>query len=176
MIYKAVLLLFPFAAMVKKLLLFITFSWPLFFLAQLELPDNVPFYIQSTQWISSQTAMDGQEYTFTVMENVVVNNQIIIEAGAKAYGIVTLVGKNSFLGKPGIIEIEMDFVEGLSLDYPIQGPVLYSEGRPRKSLSILLSIFVSPLFLFLKGQSANITPNTEIEVFLDNGKKRSRRN
>jgi hypothetical protein len=118
----------------------------------------------------------GQEFQFEVSRDVYAKGQLIIEEGAKAYGNVVYVNKSKFVGEPGVIEIEMSIVEGLEKDYDISGPLLFSEGKSRKTVSCLLSVLVAPLFLLIKGQPASIYPFVEIEVELTEFRNPSRSN
>jgi hypothetical protein len=160
----------------RKLLLFLLILGSLSTIAQDSLRESPVVFIKSKTIISSNAAIDGQEFQFEVTRDVYANGELIIEAGAKAYGNVIFVNKSKFVGEPGLIEIEMSIVEGVEKDYAISGPILFSQGKSRKTASCLLSALVTPLFLLIKGQPAHIYPYTEIEVELTEFSKPSRSN
>ena len=152
----------------KNILTFLFICIGLWASSQVRMPDSVAVYIKTESLLSSKTIRYGQELEFTVTRDVVVDDQVIIEAGAKAFGVVTQAAKADLLGDPGMLEIQMDVVEGVSQDYPISGPKLFSQGKDRQTVACVLAVVVTPLFLLLKGQQAKIFPTTEIEVFLGN--------
>lgn len=160
----------------KKILFLLFIACQMAAMAQSANFDSLYFYVKPNALITSKGARYGQEFQFTVTEDVVVDGAVIIEAGAQAYGVVSYINKAGLFGEPGEIEIQMDVVEGVGKDYPISGPLLFSKGRSRKTLTILLGVLVNPLFLLIHGQQANIYPNTEIELKLGQAKRRTRSN
>lgn len=155
----------PFHRMRILTLLLLMLS-PLLCMAQRHRRDTTFVKVQAERVIDSKIYRHGNTCVFVVTDDVYVGDSLIIEKGARAYGTVTLASKARSVGEPGILEIKPDYVEGVSRDYDLSGPLLYSEGRERKLASCLLGALVFPGFLLLKGQEAHIYPTTVIEIGL----------
>ncbi|MEN9639949.1 MAG: hypothetical protein RLZZ262_1818 [Bacteroidota bacterium] len=150
----------------KKFVLFLLLALPVLGFSQRQRFDTTYVKIQSEQLISSKYFKSGAACTFVVVENVYQGDSIIIDKGARVHGTVTLVHKAKALGEPGLIEVTPTYVEGVTQDYELAGPVLFSEGNSRKVQACLLGALISPLFLLLPGQQAQIYPTTIVEVAL----------
>lgn len=125
------------------------------------LPANTPIVIRCHDNLSANNFTSGSSVNFSVVNDVKASNgAILIKAGAPVMAQVTFVENNGMIGKSGKITIS-DFhtvaVDGTYV--PLSGTVS-SNPDDKMVLSILLSVFVCPLFLIMKGADGVLPAGT----------------
>lgn len=74
--------------------------------------EKVTMYLQALESISSKTAAEGSQVRFKVVCDIYDNqNNLIIPYGSTANGIVSEVKKANFLGRRGLIQISINFLD-----------------------------------------------------------------
>jgi hypothetical protein len=131
----------------------------------IKLPAGTAVVLRAIESLSSQSLTEASTVTFRVLNDVKVNDVVIIKAGTKAQAQVSATDKAGFVGQSGKILIS-DFstrsIDGTFI--PLQGTVS-NQASSRIVLSGVLSFFVCPLFLLMKGKEAVIPAGTEKTVF-----------
>ncbi len=138
--------------------------------------------LQTTQQISSQYLVAGQNIDFRVVYDVIADSEVVIPAGSIAKGTVVHAQKPKMFGKPGVISIKVNSVQAVDgQQIPLSSNVQMREGQNQKAIA--WGIFVVSLFIlwplifvpfFIKGKNAVIpqglnmdastTTNAQIEI------------
>ena len=110
--------------------------------------------------ISSGILVEGDSLDIILVEPIIVDDAIIVEAGAKGKAAVAEVKKNGRAGKPGFIKVQFVSIEAKGAFQTEGGvPIMLSgdiekNGKGKKTLSYLF-IFG----LFIKGSNGEIDKN-----------------
>lgn len=108
----------------------------------------------------------GDRFQLEVAEPVMANNLVIIPAGTRATGEVTLVKKSGMWGKRGRLNARLLY---LTLgDRQIRLSGAFDDSGKAGTAGVVGAVAVLPVAgFFVKGSNAEITPGTQIEAFLD---------
>jgi len=131
------------------------------------IPDGTEFSVQTLDFLSSETAAEGDPIHLEVENNVLVNGAIAIAAGSPVKGVISSVTHASHLGKAGSISIRVE--SGQTIDgQTVRLRATKSQGEGDKVGSVVaLSVLVSPFFLFKKGNDVAYQPGTRVTVYTD---------
>jgi hypothetical protein len=131
------------------------------------LPEGTEFTAQTLDFLSSETAADGDPVRLEVENNVVINGAIAIAAGSRVKGVVSSVTHASRMGKSGNISLRVEGAEA------VDGQRVRLRASNKKSTddklgsTVALTVVLSPLFLLRKGNDVAYQPGTRITVFTD---------
>ena len=95
----------------------------------IELPANTVFKIALNEDVGTKTNEEGDSVSFTVEEDVVVGNVLVLPKGAQGSGVVTKVVKPRSFGRSGSLDIAFDQV--FSIDEEEIPTVLGPEAREK---------------------------------------------
>ena len=115
--------------------------------------------------INTKNITTGQIIDFKVTREISVDRNVVIPFGAIAKGQVTRFEKRKGLGKGASMQIQIKSVTAKDgTEIMLTGGSMSEEGNDKLALSIVLAIFVCPLFLLLKGKQAVIPAGTSISA------------
>lgn len=115
--------------------------------------------------INTENITVGQMIDFKVSREVSVDKDVVIPYGSIAKGQVIRFEKRKGIGKGASIQIQLKSVTAKDgSEVILTGGNLSEQGDDKLVLSIVLSIFVCPLFLLLKGKQAVIPAGTAISA------------
>jgi hypothetical protein len=77
----------------------------------MKLDDATPVLLRTEEALSLATAKVGDRVPFRVTEDVKVGDLIVIQRGAKAWGIVTAVQPKKRKGHPGSVDVSIQSVQ-----------------------------------------------------------------
>lgn len=130
-------------------------------------PDGTEFTAQTLDFLSSQSAMIGDQVKMEVDNNVLVDGAIAIPAGTPVRGTIATVTHASRMGRSGNISIRVESTEAADGQrVPLRATKSQSEGDKTGS-TIALTLIVSPLFLLKRGDDVAYQPGTKITVYTD---------
>lgn len=120
-----------------------------------------PIVIKAVENISTKDIVNGSIINFAVLNDVKTKNgTLAIKANSPVTAQITFAKKKSFIGMAGDLTVS-DFhtttVDGTYV--PLVGN-LSQKGDDKIVLSVVLSVLICPLFLFLKGEDAKVTAGT----------------
>ena len=129
------------------------------------IPDGTEFTAQTMDFLSSEKAAEGDPIILEAENSVLVNGAIAIAAGSPVKGVISSVTHASHLGKAGSISIRVE--SGQTVDgQTVRLRATKSQGEGDKVGSVVaLSVLVSPLFLFKKGNDVAYQPGTRVTVY-----------
>ena len=115
--------------------------------------------LETINAIKSDKATVGRTIDLRVTRDIEVDGQTVIPAGSIAKGQITRSQKAKGLGKGGFLEIQIKSVTAVDgQEVYLAGGNVSEEGDDKATLAIVLGIFICILFLFIKGENAEIPP------------------
>lgn len=109
----------------------------------------------------------GDKIDFELSEPIIINDQIVIRAGARASGSVSMASGSKGLGKKGKLDFTIDYL------YLTGGKVLKLKStisanpKGRGVTTAAVAVLVSPLALFWHGQQAKFPPGSIFTAYVD---------
>jgi hypothetical protein len=143
--------------------------------AQTVVPDGTPVKLRLNEALNSGQNRTGQGVSLSVVDDVVINDQVVIEAGARATGVVTIAEAKRRMGRGG----KLDFMpEKLQLsDGRMVGLRATQQGFNGKGHGVTTGIVTAglaiafwpaaPLALLIKGKDIDIPAGTTFTTFTD---------
>lgn len=125
------------------------------------LPAHTAIMIQCNDTISTKNIASGATVHFSVVNDIKNNDGLIlIKAGTPVSAQISFVEENGLIGKSGKLTISDFHTTAIDGTYiPLSGTVS-SNPEDKMVLSIVLSVFVCPLFLLLKGGEGSLPAGT----------------
>ncbi len=131
------------------------------------IPEGTEFTAQTLDFLSSQTAAEGDPVRLEVDYGVVVNGAIGIAAGSPVKGVISTVRHASRMGKAGSISIRLESAEAVD-GQRVRVRASKTQSTDDKVGSVVaLTVLVSPLFLLKKGNDVAYQPGTRVTVYTD---------
>jgi hypothetical protein len=131
------------------------------------IPEGTEFTVQTLDFLSSQTAAQGDPIHLEVQNNVLIDGAIAIAAGSPVKGVISSVTHASRMGKAGNISVRIE--SGETVDgQRIRLRATKAQSTDDKVGSVVaLTVLVSPLFLLKKGNDVAYQPGTVVTVYTD---------
>lgn len=144
-----------------------------FELVTVTLPADTVFKISLNEDVSSKTNAVGDEVHFTVQEDVLEGDVLILPRGAQGSGVVTKVSRPQFFGRSGSLEISFNQV--FSIDAEEIPTVLGPEAQEKLKMeaaavgaSAVGALALGPVGLvggfFIKGKDVEMPAGTELYI------------
>ena len=138
-----------------------------------ELPANTVFKISLNDDVNSKLNQVGDEVTFTVQEDVMVGDVLVLPRGSPGSGVVTKVSRPKSFGRSGQLDISFDQV--FSVDDESIPTVLGPESKEKLKMeaaavgaSTIGALALGPIGLvggiFVKGKDVNMPAGSELYI------------
>lgn len=120
-----------------------------------------------TKNISGKEASVGQTVDFELSENVILNDKVVINKGAKITGSVTEAQRSKALGKKGKLAFSIDYL------YLTNGKVIKLRSQVEKNLKgsgaavAAGAILLSPVALLFNGKNAKYEKGEVFTAYVD---------
>nr|ART35657.1 B446 [uncultured bacterium] len=135
-----------------------------------KLPDGTEFTVLTTDEITSKTASEGDQLTFKVAEDVVVDGHVVIAKNALVKGEVVTVKKSGFFGRGGNLGIRIESTVTVDNQKTKLRSAKGKAGDDKTGTTVALVVLFGPLGFLKKGKQAIIKPGTSIKVYTDEAK------
>ncbi len=112
--------------------------------------------------MSSKTTEAGDEFFVTVLEDVMVGEDIAIAAGSKGYGVVAFANDNGGFGRAGLLDIKLKAIEVGDIDVPVRGR-FRQEGKNNNGAVIATWMAVGIFSGFVKGKEGYMPEGQELK-------------
>lgn len=139
------------------------------------IPEGTRVKVRLEQQLSSATAEEGQIVQFTVVDEVIVNDETVIKQGANASGTVVQAVAKRRMGRTGKLDFSIEKItvnDGASV--PVRYTMTKKEGGNTSVSTGLITAGVAILFwpaapfvLLRKGKDTTIQKGMVYEVFTD---------
>lgn len=131
------------------------------------IPEGTEFTAQTLDFLSSQSAAEGDPIRLEVENSVIVNGAVAIGAGSPVKGVLSSVRHASRMGKAGSISIRLESAEAVD-GQRVKVRASKTQATDDKVGSVVaLTVLVSPLFLLKKGNDVAYQPGTRVTVYTD---------
>lgn len=113
--------------------------------------------VRSLNNLKSNKVNEGDEIELEVYEDLVINEKTTIKAGTPVLGYIESFEKAKFLGKEGLLIIQITSTKAVDKTFvPLRIYKSSIYGEDKSDASIVLSLIVSPAFLLKKGGQASV--------------------
>jgi len=123
--------------------------------ATLLLPEATPVKLKLLHSLNSKTVVEGDPLNFAVAEDVIVNGETAVKAGAVAIGRVQQAKPARTLGRGAQLALEMQYMKVGRVQVPLRGSQARSGDNKKGETVALVALF---------GLSALVKHGSEIEV------------
>ena len=131
-----------------------------------KIPEGTEIRVQIDDPLSSKTSSAGDMFAFRTTEAVHLADGTVIPEGYRGRGEVTDVEKKGMLGKPGRLNIRLDYIRIGDVHLHLRRST-GMDGKSGVGTTVALALIVSPLFLMHHGAEAVIPKGQAMTVFVD---------
>lgn len=117
--------------------------------------------------ISGKEVSTGQKIYFTLSDDLIQGNDIVLSKGLKVMGTVTEAAKSKGLGKKGKLSFDIEYL------YLNNGKVIKLSSQIKKNINgsgavvVTTAVLLSPFALFIHGKNAKYKKGEVFSVFID---------
>jgi len=134
--------------------------------ATIELPEGAELRIRFNEKLSSATAAAGDRFTVTLDEPIQLSNGVVIPAGYRGLGEVTVADKKGFMGKAGQLNVRLDYLRIGDTRVRLRASK-GQEGKGAMGATIALTVLFGPLGLLKRGHDIEIQPGQSLIAYVD---------
>ncbi len=128
------------------------------------IPKGTVIDVELTSEISSKTCHKGDIVPLQTLSNLVINDVMIIPAGTKVNGVVTVARKNGMFGRSGKLEFTINEVKTLNnIKVPLQYVGKKKAGDDGGAVAVAAAVTLVG-GLFMKGKNVSFPAGTEFEA------------
>lgn len=117
--------------------------------------------------LSGKEVSTGQKVYFTLSDDLIQGNDIVLAKGLKVMGTVTEAAKSKGLGKKGKLSFDIEYL------YLNNGKVIKLSSQIKKNINgsgavvVTTAVLLSPFALFIHGKNAKYKKGEVFSVFID---------
>ena len=137
--------------------------------ATIRIPAGTTLQLEFAEPLSSRTSTVGQTFALRLVEPIVIDGQVIVEAGAAGGGEVIDAGRSGMGGRQGKLIVSGRYVELQGQRARIRGlqGVLAGEDNSREAVTtVMLVPYVGFMGAFIQGGEIEITEGTRAQARL----------
>lgn len=121
--------------------------------------------LKFAQDLSSKTAAEGDEITFTLEDDLKVGDVVVAKAGSKAFGEVTNAKKSGMMGKAGELNIRVNYIKVGDTKVRLRGSK-GKEGESGTTGAVVLTVLFGPIGLIKHGKNIDIKAGSPLKVYV----------
>ncbi|MFY8004954.1 MAG: hypothetical protein ACOVNR_08915 [Chitinophagaceae bacterium] len=131
------------------------------------LQEGTVIEVELLKTISSKDASVGETIDFALLDDVVVNNKILINRGAKVIGTITVAEHSKALGKKGKLAFSIDYL------YLPDGRAIKLRNQVNKNIKgsgaavAAGAVLLSPVALLFNGRNAKYEKGEIYKAYID---------
>lgn len=133
---------------------------------KLVLKEGSEVQLKFAQDLSSKTAVDDDRVSMVLDQDIKVGDVVVVKAGAKAVGTVTHAKKAGMMGKPGELNMRLDYLileDGHLRLRATKG----KEGEGKTGTAVALTVLFGPIGLIKHGKNVEIKQGTPLAAYTD---------
>lgn len=127
-----------------------------------KLAEGTDVELQFAQDLSSSTSFEGDPVMLTLVKDLMVGDVVVAKAGSKAYGEVTKAQKSGMMGKPGQLDIRLDYLQTGDSKIKLRG-TKSNEGENRVKGALL-----APIGRIKHGKNVEIKAGDPLHAYVAN--------
>lgn len=129
------------------------------------LTDGTDVQLQFDEDISSKTAVEGDQITLVLSEDLKVGDTVVAKSGAKAEGEVTNAKKAGMMGKAGELNIRLNYLKVGGVKVHLRG-TKGKEGESGTTGAIVLTVLFGPIGLIKHGKDIEIKKGSALHAYV----------
>ena len=131
-----------------------------------KVPEGTEVVISVDDKLSSDTSHEGDRFSISLADDIVLADGTKLPAGLKGAGEVTHAKKKGMMGKPGELNVRFDYIKAGDTKIKLRGQK-GAEGDARYGTTITLTVLFGPLGLIKHGKDVEIKPGQRMTIFTD---------
>lgn len=131
-----------------------------------KVPEGTEVVISVEDKLSSETSHEGDRFSISLVDDVVLPDGTKLPAGLKGAGEVTHAKKKGMMGKPGELNVRFDYLKAGDGKIKLRGQK-GAEGDARYGTTITLTVLFGPLGLIKHGKDVEIKPGQRMTIYTD---------
>jgi hypothetical protein len=131
-----------------------------------KVPEGSEMRIRFEDTLSSKSAVQGDQFTITLAEEVRLPDGAILRPGYRGVGEVTNVEKRGMLGKGGQLNVRFNYIKVGDTRIRLRGN-RGAEGKDAVGATVALTVLFGPIGLIKKGKDVEIPAGQEMTVYVD---------
>lgn len=131
-----------------------------------KVPEGTEVVISVDDKLSSDTSHEGDRFSISLVDDIVLADGTKLPAGLKGAGEVTHAKKKGMMGKPGELNVRFDYIKAGDTKIKLRGQK-GAEGDARYGTTITLTVLFGPLGLIKHGKDVEIKPGQRMTIFTD---------
>jgi hypothetical protein len=136
-------------------------------LAKTILYEGTILTLQLLQEISSKTANVGDVLEFETTEPVIVGDKVLVQKGAKVSGKITEAERRKGMGKAGILNFTIDYLNLPSGKIIKLSGEQKGKGKNKTGAAVAEAVLLTPLFLLKKGKNITFEKGQIFKAFVE---------
>lgn len=134
--------------------------------AKLLLKEETEIALKFATDLSSKTAAEGDPVDMILDEDLKVGDVVVVRKGAHAVAKVTNVKKAGMMGKPGELNILMEYLKAGDTRVRLRGSK-GKEGQGKTGTAVALTVLFGPIGLIKHGKNVEVKAGTPLKVYVD---------
>jgi hypothetical protein len=116
--------------------------------------------------LNSKTAADGDAVEFALDDDLKVGDTIVVPKGAHALANVTNVKRAGMMGKPGELNVQLQYLVAGDTRIKIRG-TKGREGESKTGATVALTVLFGPIGLIKHGKEVDMPAGTPLVAYVD---------
>jgi hypothetical protein len=134
--------------------------------ASVKVPEGTEMRVRFDEMVTSKTAAQGDQFSITLAENVMLADGSVLPAGYKGVGEVTNAEKRGMMGKGGELNVRFNYIKVGDQRLRLRGSK-GAEGKDAVGATVALTVLFGPIGLIKKGKDVEIVAGQEMTVYAD---------
>jgi hypothetical protein len=126
--------------------------------------DQIPLKFAND--LNSKTAADGDTVEFVLDDDLKVGDTIVVPKGAHALATVTNVKRAGMMGKPGELNVQLQYLVAGDTRIRIRG-TKGREGQSATGATVALTVLFGPIGLIKHGKEVDMPAGTPLVAYVD---------
>jgi hypothetical protein len=135
-------------------------------IAKLLLKEETEIALKFAADLSSKTAAEGDPVDMILDEDLKVGDVVVVRKGAHAVATVTNVKKAGMMGKPGELNIRLEYLKAGDARVRVRGSK-GKEGQGKVGTTVALTVLFGPIGLIKHGKNVEVKAGTPLKVYAD---------
>lgn len=130
------------------------------------IPEGTQVSIRFDDDLSSKTATQGDRFSISLQDSIVLSDGFTIPAGYRGVGEVTNAQRSGMMGKGGELNVRFEYITIGNTRVRLRGSQ-GREGQGAMGATIALTVLFGPLGLLMKGKNIEIKRGQVITAYTD---------
>lgn len=133
---------------------------------KLILKEGTDVNLKFAQDLSSKTAAEDDPVNLVLAEDLKIGDVVVAKAGAKAVGTITHSKKAGMMGKPGELNMRLQYLLVGDTRVKLRG-TKGKEGQGKEGTAVALTVLFGPIGLIKHGKNVEIKEGTPLQAYTD---------